>query len=304
MINKIVENNSLTFVRSLLAFNLFITLVFTDINDLLPKHHLTKISESRFWLMKINYFTWFDDTFIPYICTVLVLIIIIGGIYPKILCIFQSWIAYSVFYSTLIVEGGDQINVILSFLLIPITILDNRKNGWISAGKYNGGNIEREKTLIATLLAYNAQTALFFIKIQIAILYLNAGVSKIFAPDWTNGTAVYYWFFDPIFGASENMQQLFGFLFKNDITVSLINWSVIFLEILLAFSLFFNQRIKYMFFCAGVIFHFFIIVVHGLVTFFVAMLACLVVYIWRLDLSIKDNLVKIKSSYDYFSRKI
>lgn len=297
MIDKIVQQNTLTLVRSLLALNFFITLLFTDVNDLIPKYHLDKISESDFWLMKLNYFTWFDDALLPYIFSIIVLIIIIAGYYPRVLCFFQVWIAYSIFYSTLIVEGGDQINVILSLLLVPIAILDNRKNGWISTIGRESRVKERKKRLIYNLLKYNAQIALYFIKIQIAVLYLNAGVSKIFASDWMNGTAVYYWFFDPMFGASENTQHVFGFLFKNDLTVSLLNWSVILLEILLAFSLFFKQKEKYVFFCLGVIFHFSIVIFHGLVTFFIAMLGCLIIYLCRMDLSIKQNLIKIKSSF-------
>lgn len=289
MISRINNTNTITLARALLALSTVITLIFTDIDDLFPIHHIEKIKSSPTGLMKMNFFLWFDNIYIPYIFSIIALLIIIIGIYPKFLCFIHSWIAYSVFYSMLIVEGGDQINCILTLLLIPICFLDNRKNGWYKTNFLN----KTEKSF----LSLNAKYALLFIKIQMAVLYLNAGISKIFASEWSNGTAVYYWFYDNMFGAPIWIQNSLGFLFKNDISVSFINWGVIVLELLLFSALFLRQSYKYLFLIFGILFHFTIILIHGLPTFFLAMSAGLLLYLSRLDISIKQNILKIKNNY-------
>lgn len=293
-ISDIYTSNTITFARSLLALCLLLTLVFTPIYDLFPKDHINALKENIFGLNHLNFFLWFDNLAIPYIGSIIILFATICGIFPRFLCILQSWVAYSLFYTMLIVEGGDQINVIITFLLIPICILDNRRNGWNT--KKN--NFQKNKYLL-----FNASIALFFIKLQIAVLYLNAGISKIFAPEWSNGTAVYYWFYERLFGAPVWLQNSIGFLFKNIYSVSIINWSVIILELLIFIGFFVNQTHKYILFLAGVLFHLTIAIVHGLPTFGISMTGCLILYLLRLDLNIQENLKRLRVDFVKISQK-
>lgn len=242
----------------------------------------------RDYLNYLNFFLWFDNLYIPYIFSIIILICVILGLYPRYLCFLHSWIAYSVFYSMLIVEGGDQINAILTFLIIPICILDNRKNGW-----KKGSNLINHNSL----LYINANVAEKFIKIQMAVLYLNAAIAKIYATEWSNGTATYYWFFDNIFGAPTYLQNLIGFLFKNNFPVTFITWGVIFLELTLAIAIFFNKRNKLQLFVVAFIFHLSIFLIHGLATFWLSMSAGLVLYLFQLDKSISYNYFAIKKSF-------
>ncbi|WP_130867664.1 hypothetical protein [Chryseobacterium indologenes] len=187
----------------------------------------------------------------------------------------------------LIIEGGDQVSLVLSVLLIPICIVDKRKNGW----KTNSIVFYNKNSL----LYINSGCALLFIKIQIALLYFNAGSAKIYAPEWPNGTAVYYWFNDNVFGAIPPIRYIFSFLFENKLTVSLINWGSIILEIFIFVAIFLKQEIKYLIFIPAILFHLTIIIVHGLPTFFIAMSAALILYLWRLDISITENIVNIRT---------
>lgn len=287
----IYNSNSITLSRALFALCFLVTLIFTPLYDLFPSQHIKFLKDNINGLNHLNIFLWFDNIIIPYIISIIVLIISIIGIYPRIFIFFQSWISYSIYYSMLVTEGGDQINVIITFLLIPVFIFDNRSNGWKIR---NNINIEKPNNLYNNLLLYNAFLAIFFIKLQISILYLNAGISKIFAPEWSNGTAVYYWFYDPAFGAPYWFDYLFGFLFKNNLTVSLINWGVIILELLLFSGLFIRQKKKYILFLFGFLFHFMIVVVHGLPSFWISMTGCLVLYLFKLDLTVKQNLLNVR----------
>ncbi|MFZ4860789.1 sporulation-delaying protein SdpB family protein [Sphingobacterium sp. Mn56C] len=289
-----LTTNTITLARSLLALSLLLTLLFTPYSDLFPKHHLEVVRIGASGLMSLNLFMWFDTPLIPYILSCIILFISALGFYPRFMCILQSWIAYSLFYSMLIVEGGDQINVILTFLIIPIAILDDRVNGWLKTSN--------SFTSAHPLFKFNAWCALIFIKIQMSILYFDAAISKIAAPEWSNGTAVYYWFNDPIFGATSFLKILLGPLFEAGLTVSLITWGVILLEIAIAVALILPQKFKYVILPVAVLFHFQIVVVHGLPTFFLAMTGGLILYLAVLDVSLSQNLSSIKNVFSYLWR--
>ncbi|MFL0061736.1 hypothetical protein [Tenacibaculum maritimum] len=284
-VNKIVQNNTITLARAFLAMSILLTLLFTPLNDLFPLHHISGLKENIRGLMHLNYFLWLDNLLIPYLFSIIVLILAVFGFYPRLISWFHSWVVYSVFYTLLITEGGDQINTILTFLLIPISILDTRINAW---------KIDTSINLKKNFFFFNAKYSIIFIGIQMAVLYLNAGIAKIFAPEWSNGTAIYYWFFDDMFGAPLWLQNSIGFLFKNDLSVSLVNWSVIFLEIFLFVGLFLKQRYRYVLFILGFFFHFLIVIVHGLPTFWLAMTGGLILYLFKLDESISENIKNLK----------
>jgi antimicrobial peptide system SdpB family protein len=287
-ITNIIKSNPITLARALLALGTLSTLLFTSVYDLFPKFYLANVLENKSGLMHLNYFLWFENVYIPYAISIIILLVVILGFYPRTMCFLHSITSYSVFYSMLIVEGGDQINIILTLLLIPICLLDNRKNGWIVKAKTGYSNSN-------SWFVINASFALIFIQIQMSILYFNAGVAKMYAPEWSNGTAVYYWFFDSLFGAPDLLRNTVGFLFKNPYSVSIINWSVIFLEVTLFIGIFLKQKSKYLLFLLGVCFHFLIILIHGLPSFFLSMIGGLILYLWNLELTINQNLKQLKN---------
>lgn len=286
-VHNIIQSNTITFARACLAASVLGTLVFTPLYDLFPLHHLEKIQAENM-VSDLNFFFLFNDIGFARLAAIAILIMVIAGMYPRITCLLHSWVTYSYFHGMLIVEGGDQINAILTLLLIPICILDNRMNAWRQGS--------HSSVKLPAFLYDNAKYATYFICIQMSVLYLNAGVAKAFETEWYNGTAVYYWFYDQMFGASPWLQQTLGFLFKNGITVSLINWGVIGLEISLFVALFLRQEYKYLLFTLGFFFHFAIVMVHGLTSFWLAMTGGIILYLFRLDIGIKENLLLLREA--------
>jgi len=73
--------------------------------------------------------------------------------------------------------------------------------------------------------------------------------------EWKNGTAVYYWFGDSVFGLNEVMLKLITPLLKSPIFITFFTWGVIALELMLALSIFgvknkklsFTSVIRYLF---------------------------------------------------------
>lgn len=287
---RIHTSNVVTLARTFFAISFLATLIFTPLYDLFPNQHITSLKSKTSILLNLNYFLWFENIYVPYLISIAILIICITGFAPKYMSFLQCWVSYSIFYSALVTEGGDQINAIMSLLFIPLCYSDKRLNGWKI-------KLLEDTQYQKNIVLYNSFMALLFIKIQISLLYFNAGVAKIFAPEWSNGTAVYYWFYDPTFGAPNWLDFIIGGLFKNNISVTLINWGVIFLEISLFISFFFKQNLKYIIFTFGIIFHALIIIVHGLPSFGLSMTGCLIIYLFDVELTITENLNNLKKLF-------
>jgi antimicrobial peptide system SdpB family protein len=225
-------------------------------------------------LLNIFYIFSYKWIYIPYIFSILVLCAVISGYYPRITCIFHAWISYSVFHSLLIVEGGDQITAILTLLIIPACLTDNRKNHWIRNNDYIIPN---------DIGRHFVRTSLIFVRVQMALLYLDAGVEKLKVTEWVDGTATYYWFTHNIFGAPDWMRYLFTNAFSHQYFVTTVTWGVILLEISLFAGLFIQQKYRYLLLGFASIFHFLIFIVHGLPTFMIAMWAGLLMYLLPLN---------------------
>jgi antimicrobial peptide system SdpB family protein len=286
----IIHTNVYGLSRTFIALGSLITLVFTNSNELFPDT-VFEISQNVFKNSEWNLFYIFgkENMKVGYFCGIIILLTVISGFFPQITCLFHTWVSYSIYKGSYIVEGGDQISAILTLLLIPICILDNRKNHWYKDSYF------LYKT--PDILLFFVICTTWVIRIQMSILYLDAGIEKINVPEWKDGTAIYYWFNHNLFGAPTFLKYLFGSLFTNIITTPLINWGVICFEILLAFGLFMSKDAKkYLFLCA-VIFHFFIFMVHGLPSFGCAMVGGLILYLLPLN---KDIKIEKKSSINSF----
>ncbi|MEF9479282.1 hypothetical protein OWR28_17450 [Chryseobacterium sp. 1B4] len=122
--------------RSIIALGTLLTLITNPIDDLLMKRTsgeflLNELLKGDF-STKFNFFFLFgfNNLFIVKWLAIVILLITISGYFQKITCILHWWITFSFFHSSAIIDGGDQIGSILTLLLIPICLFDNRKNHW------------------------------------------------------------------------------------------------------------------------------------------------------------------------------
>jgi antimicrobial peptide system SdpB family protein len=283
--NNISKKNYFTNVyglgRSLLAFGTLITLLFNSKHTLFPEHlYLYKKHEINNVFNDINLFFLFDYNLIliSQFLAILILLFVILGYYPRITGLLHWWVSYSYFSSTGLPEGGDQLTTIITLILIPITIMDNRQNHWKLPKENN-----EYKSFIAFLLFLT-------IKIQMAVIYFHAATEKIYKLDlWVNGTALYYYFNDGLFGLSNLMAKVVNPIINSPTILFVITWSVVLLELLLFAAFFMSNTKQKIMFKLGVLFHFFIVLFHGLVSFFFAMYGGLVFYLLRLDKQIDFN---------------
>jgi antimicrobial peptide system SdpB family protein len=200
--------------------------------------------------------------------SVIILLAVLTGYYPRITIIFQTWVHLSLCNTLILIEGGDQVASNLSLLLIPICILDSRKNQWDNSTINNNEQIN-----IFSNIYY------FLIRLQIAVIYLHAGIGKLAREEWLDGTCLYYWCTHSVFGAPNYLQKIFSIITLSKFT-PIFSWAVIFLEIgLFSCILATNKSIKRFFLFSGVLFHFGIMLTHGLVTFFCSMVGALILYL-------------------------
>jgi antimicrobial peptide system SdpB family protein len=203
------------------------------------------------------------------IIAVIILMAAAIGIYPRYTALLQWWVTYSYVTAGVEVDGGDQIAGILTLLLIPVCLADNRRWHW-HTHKINYPAYARIFLHFCFLL----------IAIQVAIIYFHAAVAKMGVREWTDGTATYYWFTNPQFGLSAWLKPFFMPLLENPYTLTAITWGSMALETFLFAAIFMKRSYRIQLMRLGIAFHFFIFLVHGLFSFFLIMTAALILYLY------------------------
>ncbi|MFP4091605.1 MAG: sporulation-delaying protein SdpB family protein [Cyclobacteriaceae bacterium] len=282
--------NTIGLSRSLLAFGTLSTLLANEAHLLFPSiedmsNFIMNSEFSLFYLLKehLHLAKW---------VSVIILLMVISGWKPMLTCIPHWWVAFSFFTSSPIVDGGDQITSILTLLLIPVCITDKRRWHW----ENNGPKIESldfcQQCKHLFIVSF-----LIVIKVQIAIIYFHAATAKLSVEEWTNGTALYYWFTHDIFGMGSFLKPLLIPILLNPFIVTLMTWSVIVFELLMFAACLMNRRNQKIMLILGISFHFSIFVIHGLFSFFFAMTAAILLYLTPagLNLSTKTSLQSNKS---------
>jgi len=261
-INDLISQNywsyTLSFARTSFALCTLLTLLFNSDAALVfgLKEHLVFGDIEYYSIFQI-----FNNLWISRVVACSILLLVISGYLPKISAVLHWWVAFSFMLSCSLIEGGDQIAAIFTLLLIPILFLDKRKNTWHKPIKNDN--------FYANTIAFCAFLA---IKLQAFTIYFFASTGKFQVTEWTNGTAVYYWFSDSVFGLNENLFHLVTPLLKSPYLVTLLTWSVLLGEFLLALSIFYSHgRFKKIMFFVGILLHFSFAISFGLWSFFFAM---------------------------------
>jgi antimicrobial peptide system SdpB family protein len=203
---------------------------------------------------------------------VAILLLVASGYRPRFTGVLHWWVSFSLQANAVMVDGGDQATAVLTLLLIPVTLTDDRTWHWHAAKNATLGAWEETKRLIA-------RTFLTLARVQVAGIYYHAAVGKTAVAQWADGTALYYWFNNPTFGAPPWLLRLLTPILEGSVTLPLFTWSVILLELALAAALVMPKKRWGLFLIAGIGLHAGIILVHGLVSFGTMMMAALVLYL-------------------------
>jgi antimicrobial peptide system SdpB family protein len=201
-----------------------------------------------------------------------VLAVVASGWRPRWTGVLHWWIAWSYHQAGTLVDGGDQVVMILTLLLVPVTLTDPRASHWQRAAPP-----ERDLERVGARLVALGWLAL--IRLQVAAIYFHAAIAKFAVPEWIDGTAVYYWFGSTTLGMPTWLQPILEPLLTSAVPVLTITWGTMLLEILLSMGLLAETRYRAGLLILGLMFHAGIAVVFGLSSFMLAMDAALLLYL-------------------------
>jgi antimicrobial peptide system SdpB family protein len=208
--------------------------------------------------------------------SIVALFVIASGWRPRFTGVLHAWIAFSFQANAISIEGGDQVHAILALLLVPVTLLDDRRWHWSRREKVQSGEREDLRRLVA-------RTCFTLIRLQVAGIYFHAAVAKFAVQEWSDGTVLYYWLNHPSFGAPAWLAPLVRPILLNGMTVALLTWGVLIVEYALSAGLLVARKYWPLLLAMGIALHAGIALLHGLVTFAMTMMAALVLYLRPLD---------------------
>jgi antimicrobial peptide system SdpB family protein len=201
------------------------------------------------------------------------LVIIASGWRPRWTALPHWWVAFSLQVSATITDGGDQVTSVLALLLLPVALTDSRRWQWELP--LNGKPMRPGEELRRVI----AHLALLAVRLQVASLYFHAAVGKLKTEEWVDGTGMYYWLLDSTFGVPGPVRPIASWLLSFPIVVALLTWGVLALEFALASGLILPMSTRRRLLFAGIVLHTGIAALMGLMSFSLAMIASLLVYL-------------------------
>lgn len=271
---KYPYTNVLGLSRSLLALGLFLTLLFTPIEyivtSLTDGTLLNPLLNPRIPLNNYNFFLLFglEQAGTMKIVAMAVLLLVISGYFPQLTCWLHWWVALSFMLCSSAIDGGDQIHANLALLLIPLCLTDPRRNHW------HNPDLRRKSPL-----NFIGIFSVWMVRLQMAVIYFHASVGKYEVPEWSNGTAIYYWFYHSVFGMPKYLEPITLPFLQNSFLVAALTYSVLVFEIVLAAALLMAPKKRRILLVFAISFHFFIVLYHGIFSFFFSVAAGLIIYL-------------------------
>jgi antimicrobial peptide system SdpB family protein len=261
--------------RTLLAFSLMMTLVFTSGSDffLAFKAQGAGLGDCEGWTRgglfclipaaQIEWARWL---------AIIGLLVVATGWQPRLTGLLHWWISWSFMSASQLLDGGDQLAATLTLLLVPICLTDGRSWHWVAPRLADG----QDSRAVARLIAGMFWLA---IRVQVAYVYFQAGIEKFKVQEWADGTVLYYWFTDPKFGADQWLLPIVMPILMTPVLLTLLTWSVLVLEVFLSMGLVMDVRYRRWLLIGGVTFHVGIGVIHGLCSFATIMFAALILFL-------------------------
>jgi antimicrobial peptide system SdpB family protein len=188
------------------------------------------------------------------------------GYRPRWTAIPQLWAIYSIAVSITVPDGGESVGLIMSLLILPILLTDNRTWQWSPPSKPLHQS--------AHAIAY---AAFWAVRLQLAYIYLDTAISKFGVADWANGTAEYYFLRDNMFGVAKPWDGLLLTLSKYPLIVVGMTWGALVVELLIAVCILGSDRWRRVGLALDILLHGSIILLMGLWSFALVMIGCSVV---------------------------
>lgn len=285
--------------RSILALSTFLTLLFNDVSYLFKPASGMDDYPAKI-ILKYTFFSFGENNYLTLsilkLIALVILFLVIIGWRPRITAIPHWYLMVSLQNNLTVVDGGTQIASVLTLLMIPIALLDNRKWHWGVSTKTNS------YAKIVSFVTYN------IIRIQIALLYFDSTVKKLAVDEWIDGTAVYYYINDPIVGFNSFFEYISQWFVDSPLIV-LPTWGTLLVQTVLFLALFAPKKYWHIIFAFGIFMHEIFALLLGLVSFSITMTGVLVIYLLPIENQLNfsnfyNKFKKRKNQEDYINEKI
>lgn len=198
------------------------------------------------------------------------LLVVASGYRPRYTVFLHAWISFSIAGSIALPDGGDQAARIVCLILIPIGLADNRTWQW--------SHPSRAKPINPSLQALSLAGGMVILRIQIALIYFQSAIAKLFVDDWANGSAEYYILRDKMFGASGIVGgDLLQTLTQNPWMTAAMTWGAIVVECSIAVLILGQASWRRKALAFAIFLHLGIIVTMGLWSFALTMIGAVMI---------------------------
>ena len=225
-----------------------------------------------------------DQIAVPYILAICVLLVAASGWRPRLTAIPQWYVHLSLFIGMSAPDGGDQLAAILSLILIPIGLTDARTWHWSRLEAIPSDSPSRGDQWRVAAGVICIVTA----KVQVSVVYFQAGVAKLSHPEWADGTAFYYWSTDPAFGVPTWLAVPVRWVMENPYLVVWFAWIPMLLEVCLAAGCLFKVQHRKYLLGAAFVFHLSIAILMGLWSFAFTMWAAALILLGPVGYQLAD----------------
>jgi len=151
------------------------------------------------------------------------LVVVAAGWRPQWTCVPRWYAAFSMKCAFTLPNGGEQVAMVISMLLIPVFLGDNRTWQWTPPRKP-----------MAASLRGAALAGQIAIRVQLAIVYFQAARGKLGSAGWRDGTAMRAILLHPEYGLPPHVRAHAGFLLGNTGLIRALTWAVLATELLIA----------------------------------------------------------------------
>jgi antimicrobial peptide system SdpB family protein len=169
-------------------------------------------------------------------------------------------------------DGGDHVATILVLLLllllllVPLCLGDTREWHW-----------RAPDTPLEPVWRGVSYAAVLVARLQTCIIYASVVVSKVTDYAWSHGTAMYYTFYDSLNGIPSDLRPVLSAILDSGWLNAALAWSVILTQLVMAITVVGPARARPFALVLGTGLHVAIIVIMGLPSFGLVMVALLVV---------------------------
>jgi antimicrobial peptide system SdpB family protein len=228
-----------------------------------------------------------DQLWLGRLIAIVLLAVVASGWRPQLTAIPHWWVAVSFQASSIIPDGGDQLNAVLTLLILPIALTDRRRWHWHEPAA-TGADSGHRYAVIALI----AWSAALVIRIQVAGVYLQSSVAKLGVEEWADGTALHYWLRDPYFGAPGWLAPMVQAVAAHPVGALALTWGTLVLEFALVLGLIAKRAVRPYLLAAGIALHLSIAVLMGLWSFSIVMIAALVLFLRPVDQPVPTRAVE------------